>query len=307
MKSAIVTGAGGFIGSALAKKLLSMGVHVVAIGTDREKLEQRFKHPNITFVQASFSEYYQLDKLIGQPADIFYHCAWQGVFGEAFQDYELQLNNVKYTCMALEAALKIGCKKFVFSATNNEVEIKKYLLSDQEIKPRYTCIYSTSKLAAEMICKTLAYQKGIQYSAGMIAMAYGEGNRSEMLPNVLMSHLLDGKSPKLVNGYNLYDMIYIDDIANAFYCIGESGHHMKSYYVGHRKLRTFREIVTEIRDILAPDVELRYGEYPDNLDMDYSLVDLDALYHDTGFECTADFESSILKTANWLKLQKGGD
>lgn len=301
MRSAIITGAGGFIGGALTEKLLSMGVHVTAVDIDKTKLAQRFKHPNVSFIEASFEDYPNLHKLIDHSADVFYHFAWQGVFGEAFKDYELQLNNTKYSCMALDAAVCLGCTKFVFSATNNEIEIKKYLLSNEEIQPRYTCIYSTSKLAAEMICKTLACQKRIQYSAGMIAMAFGERNRSQMLPNVLIRQFLKGQSPKLVTGYNLYDMIYIDDIVEAFYRIGESGKNMKSYYVGHRKLRTFREIVTEIRDILAPDVELRFGEYPDNLDMDYSLVDLDALYHDTGFECKADFRESILKTAEWIK------
>lgn len=301
MKSAIITGAGGFIGGALTEKLLSKGVHVTAVDIDKNKLSQRFKHPNISFVEASFDDYPNLYNLIKDSADVFYHFAWQGVFGETFKDYELQLNNAKYSCIALETAIKLGCSKFVFSATNNEMEIKKYLLSNEEIKPRYTCIYSTSKLAAEMICKTLACQKGIQYSAGMIAMAYGENNRSQMLPNVVISQLLNKQSPKLVKGNNSYDMIYIDDIADAFYCIGEFGKNMKSYYVGHRQLRSFREIITEIRDILAPDVELRFGEYPDNLDMDYSLVDLDALYNDTGFECKADFRDSILKTAEWIK------
>lgn len=301
MKSAIITGAGGFIGGALTEKLLSMGVHVTALDIDKNKLAQKFNHPNISFVEASFDNYPNLHKIIDHPADVFYHFAWQGVFGEAFKDYELQLNNAKYSCTALEAAVKTGCKKFVFSATSNEYEIKKYLFSESMNNPRYTCIYSTSKLAAELICKTLAYQEEIEYNSGLIAMAYGENNRSLMLPNVLISQLLQGQSPKLIEGNTSYDMIYIDDIAEAFYHIGESGKNMKSYYVGHRKLRTFREIITEIRDILAPDVELKFGEYPDNLDMDYSLVDLDALYHDTGFECKSDFRESILKTAEWIK------
>ena len=76
---------------------------------------------------------------------------------------------------------------------------------------------------------------------------------------------------------------------------------MRSYYIGHRKLRTFREIVTEIRDVINPDAELRFGEYEDSLNMDYSYTDLDALYNDTGFECKADFAKTIAEQAQWLK------
>ena len=132
-------------------------------------------------------------------------------------------------------------------------------------------------------------------------MPYGERNHAKNLPNIVIQNLLQNVACKLITGKNLYDLVYINDVANAFFHIGESGKNMKSYYIGHRRLRTFRELITEIRDILAPNVELRFGEYPDNLDMDYSLVDLDALYRDTGFECKADFRESILKTAEWIR------
>ena len=101
MKSAIVTGAGGFIGGALVEKLLAQGVCVVAVDIDKQKLIRRFQHPNINFVQASFDDYSHIDELIHCSADVFYHFAWQGVFGESFKNYELQLNNAKYSCMAL--------------------------------------------------------------------------------------------------------------------------------------------------------------------------------------------------------------
>ena len=75
---------------------------------------------------------------------------------------------------------------------------------------------------------------------------------------------------------------------------------MKEYYVGHRKLRTFKEWMIMIKDCIAPDVNLRFGEYLDNQQIDYSMVDLDALYLDTGFECKADFENTMKKTAKWV-------
>ena len=303
MKSAIITGAGGFIGGALAEKLLKQGVEVIAVDVDLGQLKKRFPFSNISLVQASFDDYPQLADRIGRPADVFYHFAWKGVFGEAFQDYRLQLLNASYACQAAECAAQLGCKKYVLSGTGNEFEVYRYF-SMEQISPRYTCIYAASKFAAEMIAKTLLHQKGLEYSAGLISMVFGKNNYSKMLPNVLISRLLHEESPKLVEGRNLYDMIYIDDVAEAFYRIGESGHNMKSYYIGHRKLRAFRDWVTEIRDILAPGVSLKFGEYPDTLDMDYSLIDLDALYKDTGFECKADFRESILKTAEWVKTLK---
>ena len=245
--------------------------------------------------------YNKLDELISERGfDVFYHFAWQGVYGEAFKDYEMQLNNVRYACDALMQSKKLEYKKFVFAGSMNEYEVKTYLNEDY-YKPRYTCIYGACKLSAEMILKTLAFNNDIEYCGGLIAMAYGENNYSKMLPNVVINQLNRGISPKLIEGNNLYDLIYIDDIAAAFEAIGRSGKNMKSYYVGHRNIVTFKELITLIRDIIDPDVELQFGAFPVTTTFDYSLIDLDALYNDTGFECKADFKESILKTAEWVK------
>ena len=56
-----------------------------------------------------------------------------------------------------------------------------------------------------------------------------------------------------------------------------------------------------MRDIIAPGVELKFGEYKDNQCIDYSKIDLDALYNDTGFECKADFTETMMRTAKWVK------
>lgn len=300
MKSAVVTGATGFIGRALTIALLKAGTKVYAIDLNESKLEALKEYGEVVTIKASFKDYQGIQIQTEEDIDVFYHFAWQGVFGEAFKDYELQLLNTKYAGDAICLAKRMNCKKFVFAGTMNEYEVKNYLNKDY-FMPRYTCIYSTCKLAAEMICKTLAYNMGIAYNGGLIAIAYGEGNSSWMLPNVLIKQLLNNQIPKLIEGNSFYDMIYIEDIIQAFIKIGEYGVNMKSYYIGHRKLQTFREIVTQIRDILNPEIALGFGEYKDTLELDYNLIDLEALHKDTGFECAAGFKESILKTAEWVK------
>ena len=301
MNTAIVTGAGGFIGGALTELLLDKGVVVYGVDISEKALARHNGKANFHPIIADFSKYGQLNEMIRDDVDVFYHFAWQGVFGDAFKDYRLQLSNAAYAVDALNEAIKIGCKKFVFAGTYNELEVTDHFdMSGQ--RPRYTCIYSAAKSVSEIICKTVAANSDIEYSAGLTVMAYGENNRSMMLPNVVLKQLVNGESPKLIEGNIPYDMIYIDDIARAFYAIGECGVNLRSYYVGHRKLRTFREYVEEIGQIVAPDVPLLFGAYPDdNSGRNYDKIDLDALYRDTGFECQADFKESILKTAEWVK------
>jgi nucleoside-diphosphate-sugar epimerase len=93
----------------------------------------------------------------------------------------------------------------------------------------------------------------------------------------------------------------VQDIVDALIAIGEKGKNKKEYYVGHRKLKTFKEWMVEIRDEIAPDVALEFGEYKDNQQIDYSKVDLDALYRDTGWECQYELRDRIREIAQWVK------
>ncbi len=301
MRKAIITGATGFIGSALTKRLLSDGITVYGVGLNKDKLEQMKQYGDFIPVVANFDFYVQLPQLINDSdIDVCYHFAWDGVFGNSFKDYDLQLKNAKYACDSLMAAVKLKCNKFVLAGTSNQYTIATRLKENFD-ESRYTCIYGAAKVAADMMCKTLAHYHDINYNSGLVCMAYGEGNRSKMLPNIVINQFNKGIRPKLVEAENEYDLIYIKDIVDAFIAIAEKGIDQKSYYVGHRDKRTFGEIIGSIRDVLAPDMELIFGEYKETSDMDYSLIDRDALFRDTGFECKADFRESILKTAEWVK------
>lgn len=301
MKKVIVTGATGFIGGELIRKLLKRGITVYGVDIDTPKFEEFKAYSNFIMVIAEFSMYKKLPQIIvDKDIDVFYHFAWAGGFTSAIKDYSLQMQNAVYAGDALIAAKEIGCQKFVYAGTYNEFEIRTFL-AEENFKPRYTCIYSTGKTAADLICRTLAFQLGINYNIAFIPMPYGENNYSMQLVNVVIHSLNKGIAPKLVEGNHLYDLVYIDDIAEACIAIGEKGINQRGYYVGHRKLRFFKEWIEDIRNIVAPHIELKFGEYKDTQKIDYSLIDLEALNRDTGFECKADFKDSIKNTAKWVE------
>ena len=299
MKTAVVTGATGFIGGAVTKFLLTRKIKVYAVGRNPEKLQALAALGAIP-VSLEFREYISMSDYIHETVDVVYHCAYAGGFdGQALKKYDLQLDNARYACDAVSSSLMMGAKKFVYVSTVNVVEVAD-LIDSCECTPRYTCIYSAGKLVAELIGKTLSYNGNMQYITALVAMPYGEGNSANTLPNIIMKQLMAGVSPKLIEGNNLYDLVYIDDVATALYSIGDKGQNFKRYYVGHRKLGTFKELMCSIRDIISPNTELQFGAYPDAPALNYNEIDLDALYYDTGFECKSDFERSVLSTSKWL-------
>lgn len=300
-KTVVITGVGGFLGSHLCRRLLDNGVRVIGVDVNDASQQQFVDSPFYKAVVATFEDYIHLPEKISEKVDVFFHFAWAGgLLQTSFINYELQLSNAKYACDAYMAAVGMGCKRFVNSGTNNQIEIKQFI-NTLDFHPRTTCIYATAKTALELIIKTLATKHETEYVATMIPMPYGEGNRSMQLFNVVIKSLISGESPKLIEGNNLYDMVYVEDIVGAFIAVAEKGISGRSYYVGHRNLRTFRSWIEEIRDIVAPDVELKFGEYKDPLDLDYSMVDLDLLYKDTGYECKSELKGILPGLTEWIK------
>ena len=298
MKTAVVTGATGFIGKALTIYLLERGWQVYAVSRNVSRLAE-LRSVALKCVEADFSAYGTLKEKIPS-AEIFYHLAWDGTYGPKTTDHTVQLRNSQAACDALKQAVEIGCQKFVLAGTVAELEILEHL--DKNVCfPRGTCVYATAKLAAEMMCKALASQYGIGFNCGLFANIIGPGDHSRRSTNSILHQFLKGEAPKLVKGEGLNDWLYIKDAVQLIAAMGESGRNMKTYYIGHTELWPLRKIIERARDVVAPDLELTFGTLPDAFLTDYSYISTSALFEDTGCRAGYDFDRAIRETADWVK------
>lgn len=297
----LVTGASGFVGRALVSRLLSSGHEVVAADVQEPEVPQGCCGGSFQGMAASFDDYASISGQL-EELDVrsVVHLAWAAPYGDGFSDARLQMRNIYAALDLIESCSRAGVERFVFVSTANQFEVTRLVLEETpSLRP--TSVYGTCKLMADLLLKQKAQEVCIEYCSGSLAMVYGPGDRSNKLPNVVASQLVAGTSPRLIEGNADYDLIYIDDVAEALTRIVESGVPSKSYYVGHRELRTFRWWMERMGEAIAPDVELRFGEFPDLGGIDYRYVDLEALCRDTGFECSADVTESFKATAAWIR------
>lgn len=303
MKSAIVTGANGFIGKAVCKALLNAGVKTYAIVRNQNSMSDLQQDNRLVVLEADFGTYNLLPQKIKEPIDVFYHFAWEGASGAVLSNYTQQIKNIQYTCDTLTVAHEIGCKKFILAGTINELELMQFFQAENQV-PRPACIYGIAKLSCDLMCKTIAADFGMQYNTAIIGSCFGPGDKSRRIHNVFISSMINGVSPKLVEATNLHDWIYIDDVADMFCAIGCKSVNMKNYYIGHNKLRVLKDILLEVRDILNPEMNITFGEVKAPFLIDYSLVDINSVYEDTDYVCNSVFKECIIKTATWVKEQK---
>lgn len=292
MKTAIVTGAGGFIGGALTKELLKRGYRVY--GIDIRPIGGFEKYPNFLPICADLRTD-DLTEQISEKADYVFHLALIGSMkSKDLYNTDLQIDNISAAVRFFKQIAPI-CGKYVFISSSYEY------MRDKNNTRLPLCIYGIAKKAAADMCASIAYRDKIGFVKAVLTNTFGVGDRSDKAVNTIVRSMLENRPLKLVEGTNKNDWVYIDDTVNGLIAVAEKGIDFKDYYIGHRDITTFREKIIEMRDLLCPSMELNFGSMEENTYIDYSLIDLDAIHRDTGFECRVDFRESILKTAEWVK------
>lgn len=306
MKTAIVTGANGFVGSWLVRELIKNGFFVYAIvkneSSDLRDLDQL---KNVQIIYCELQEILDLDdKLNIDRIDLFFHFAWAGTSGMDRANYELQLNNVQYTCDAVKAAKKLKCEKFVFAGSIMEYESMSYVPEDGA-DPGLANIYSTAKLSANFMAKTLAVHLGLSYISIIISNIYGVGETSKRLINTTIEKFLNKEKTDFTAGTQLYDFIYIADAVRAIYLAGELGLPYTNYYIGNPRPKPLKEFIMEMRDCIDKDMELSFGGIPFNGPyLKYTEFDTGKLQKEFNFHPEISFQEGIKKTVEWMRDQK---
>lgn len=303
MNSVMIIGASGFIGQHLTRHYLEQGCKVTAFVPDPEKMDSfNEKYGELfTAVPASFDDFDTISERaegIDAP-DIFFYLAWGG-YGKATNDYREQIKNIKPVCDAIVEAKKMGAKRFLFASSLSEYMIKEGSTLSHD-KGGVCNVYGSAKHAARLMAQAVASQQNMPFVSVAFANTFGPGDRSRRSTNLFIHQLLTGQDINLTEGIHMYDWNYIDDCISGLTLAGEQGKPDSLYYIGSRTRRPLKEIVEELRDILAPEAKINLGKYHEDFYMDYPCVDVHQLYRDTGYLAKTEFKDAVIATAEFVK------
>jgi len=303
MKSVIVTGANGFIGSALLKFMSIKGVQVYAIIRNRNDNIGKIKDlAGIKIVYCDLNDIYNLPNLIpDRNIDVCIHLAWAGSFGNTRADYKLQLTNIKYSLDIVNVIASMGVKRFVGAGTLAEKDILNYHLIDGAT-PNAVSIYGIAKLTTHLMTKTECSKLDVEHIWCYISNTYGIGNTTNNFINMASRKMLNGGHAAFTDGEQIYDFVYISDTIRAIFAVADKGKNNTAYYLGSTKQRKLKEYIKIIRDTIDPSIKLFLGEIPFNgKSLSNEAYDTTNLIADTGYYPEIAFEDGIKATINWLK------
>lgn len=305
VKTAIVTGANGFIGGHLTNFLSSRGIKVYAIVKDGDSDIQRIKQsPIVHIIYCNLKDIAVLPELIDdREIDVCFHFGWTGVSGEQRKDYVSQIRNIEYACACARVCAGMNCKTFIFASSIWEYECYHIMRRLEPAKPE--TVYSTAKIAASFMTRTLCNTLNVTYISAVITNVYGPGESSPRLINSTIRKLLNGEKTKFTSCTQTYDFIYIDDAVEAFYQLAASGTNNQSYYIGSLKPRPLRESLIELRDCIDSSRHLGIGELShEGIHLHYDKFDIEAIKRDTGFEPKMSFKDGIRNTVAWIQARE---
>ena len=303
MKRAIVAGGAGFVGSAVVRELLKRGVDVTVVvrpGFDNTR-NKRLNDLDVHVTQCDIAGIFELpEALPKRDYDVWYQFAWDGLFNEPLLDYATQVNNIKYTMEAIIVAKELGCERFIGAGSISQFELR--TLEGQGNAHDKHRVYKTAKLACEYMGRSVANSEGIKFFWPIITNIFGEGEQSPRLINSMIKNLLAGKRQRLSEGNQIYDFIHISDAARAFADIGETGAECRTYIIGSGGAKPLRDFLVELRDVVAPDAELGFGEMPFNgIYLAAEDYDITPLQEDTGFVPLLSFKEGVSRTKDWIE------
>ena len=303
MKTAIVTGACGFIGSNLVTELLENDYAVCAVIRKDEEIYADFAiNDKVALLFYDMVDYWKLrDEHILIDADVLYHLSWAGVSDELSQSYKIQLQNVQNSCDLFESAIALKVKRFVFAGSIMEYEHDKaiqkgyYNLSKRNI-------YHIAKNTARNILQVIANNSGVEYLPITISNVYGPGDRSTRLINQLIISIISKKKLSLTRCEQKYDFIYIDDAVRAIRLVGEAGKNNKNYYIGNKAPTILLEYIIELYEAFDSGEPLGIGEKElQGVSLSYDEFDMLGLYDDLHFSTKTSFSQGVKSTRKWIE------
>ena len=271
-KRILVTGGLGFIGSNLARRLVSEGARVTLCdamieGYGGNPANVREIRSEVAIDTADVRDAAAMERLVaGQ--DVVFHLAAQVShvmsLSNPYPDIDI---NIKGTAVLLEACRKANPQALVVrSGTRGQYGPAVKLPVSEETPSDPRGIYEISQLSAEMICRTYTRIHRIRTVPLRLTNVYGPRGQMKHsqfgVVNWFVRLALDGKPiPIFGSGKILRDFLYVDDCVEALVraaaepkAIGEI------LNVGHDRPSTFLEVAELLREIL-PETQIVFTDF----------------------------------------------
>jgi len=305
----LVTGIAGFIGAAVASRLLEKGHEVLGIDNlstgftanipaGAEFIEAGCEDPNL---YASLLPRTQYDAIL--------HIAGQSSGEISFDDpaYDLR-TNTESTLHLLKFALACGCSRFVYASSMSIYGVQPDIPVMEEAPALPLSFYGVGKLASEHYLR-LYEQYGIRSTSLRLFNVYGPGqnmeNMRQGMVSIFMSMMLNEGHIVVKGSPNRYrDFVYIDDVVQAFMlCLHEPLSAGRALNIASGAKTSVGALVESLQALSPTPATVEYsGCTAGDMHGIYADISMAAKY--LGYESTVSLKGGLAAMYEWAKAKR---
>jgi len=260
----IVTGGAGFLGAALANRLVGEGHQVRALDDlsagDPNRLDKR-----VLFTRGDVADRPKLWTLL-QDVDCVYHLAARVLVSESIL-YPREYNevNVGGTVSVMEAMRDAGVRRVVFTSSGAVYGEQAQQPVREDYPPNPQSPYAVSKLSGEYYVRTIGALWGIETVILRIFNAYGPGqslppSHPPVLPRFLHQVLRGGSLVVFGGGGQTRDFVYVDDVVEALVAASTAADvDRRIINVGSGRDTSINELAALVARVVGQEIEMLHS------------------------------------------------
>lgn len=304
-KKVFITGAGGFIGANLTRRLLSLGYDIHALWKKSsnpwriEDIKKQITIHNVDLLNKdSISSV--LDKI--QPTAIV-HLATYSSYRNQEDIEEITRTSIIGTLNLLLASKDIPYEVFVNTGSSSEYGFKEKPMKETDLLEPVS-FYASSKAGQTLLCQAFAYE----YEKPIVTIrpfsVYGPNEQDDRFIPTIIKSLISKKDINLTRGAQRRDFIYVDDLVDIYVKALEKKELLKGKILngGTGKEYTNDEIVETLFKVTGKNVNVQKGKYPKRMwDTPHWVADMNQTGKLLNWKPKFSLEKGLLATYNWFR------
>lgn len=323
-KKVLVTGAAGFIGFHLAKRLLSLGASVCGIDNLNDYYDVSLKEARLailekeqafTFVRGDLADEAAVTKLFEDflPDIVVNLAAQAGVRYSIDNPRSYIQSNIVGFCNILEACRHYPVEHLLYASSSSvygNQEKTPFATTDNVDHP--ISLYAATKKSDELMAYTYSHLYGIPATGLRFFTVYGPWGRPDMAYFKFTNKIVRGEPIQIYNhGDMLRDFTYVDDIVRGvenMLCnppkANEFGDRYKVYNIGNNKPEKLLDFIETLEKAIGMEAKKEYLPMQPG-DVYQTYADVTDLIRDFDFKPSTSIAEGLGRFAEWYKEYYG--
>jgi nucleoside-diphosphate-sugar epimerase len=257
----LVTGATGFVGASLVRKLAGIGCEVHALvreGADLWRLRGIEQKVHLHTGDLTAAERLRDLVLAIQPS-VVYHLAVHGAYPDQTNADQIILTDIFGTWNLLKACAEVDYKVFVNTGSSSEYGAKLYAMRETDL-PEPNSYYAVAKCAQTLVCQHMARADRRPVNTLRLFSVYGPYEAPSRLIPTVIRRCLEGKDLEMVSPDTARDFIHVDDVLEAYLQLGQLSLQCgETFNIGTGVQSTLRDVVNAVLRATGAKVKVRWG------------------------------------------------